>query len=143
MRSRGSSQALGQAQPELYWLHVAGLLPLLSEYTSGKKEESLCSAQSTDHILQRVRRNPSTRSAPCTLLPGLPCCLTPLLLLPHLHSQVTDSLTQEQGHPKSSVTGFQNEGVLKTSKQRSFFHRVKTLVYILQLLFKCFWLPCP
>lgn len=35
----------------------------------------------------------------------LPCCLTPFLPLPHeslaifLHSQVTDSLTQEQGHP--------------------------------------------
>lgn len=74
-----------------------------------------------------------TRSAPLYTPVCLPCCLTPFLPLPHRHSQVTDPLTQEQGHPKSSVTGFQNKGE----------NRVRTLVHILQLLSKHFCFPSP
>lgn len=126
IHSRGSSQPLSLTQLELQWLHIPGLLPLLSEYMRGKEQENLCSTQSTDHILQGVR-NEEPNDQVCLYTP---VCLTPFLPLPHLHSQVT-----KFSHPRA---GSSQEFSHRLSKQRR--NRLKALVCILQLLF-CFPVP--
>lgn len=92
-----------------------------------------------NHVLQGVRKE-EPKDQVCSLYTPycLPYCLTPFLPLPDeclpifLHSQVTDSVAQEQGDLMGSITDSQNKGENI---------EVKTLVHALQLLFKLFCFP--
>lgn len=131
--SRRSSQSLSQTQPELRWLHIPGLLPLLSEYMSRKEQESLCSAQSTDHILQGVSKEELNHQVCSLYTPVWPT------LLSHTFPPSSPSPfpSHRFSHPRAGSSQEFSHRFLKQRREQSENSCSHTSAALQTLLFSC------